>query len=595
MGNKRLRMKIEGMTCDHCELTVTKALTGAGATDATADFRRGEADATVDETLDTALLADAVRDAGYRPGAIEALEEERPANGHRAPSRDGYDLAIIGSGSAAFAAAIKARDLGARVVMVEESTLGGTCVNVGCVPSKALLRAAEVYYEAGNHTFAGIQTSAGSVDLRALVQQKRELVNNLRREKYEELIPAYDWEVIQGRAQFVDPDTIAVNGNMLNAASYLIATGASPSAPPVEGLSEAGYLTSTTALELEEVPRSLAVIGANAIGLEMGQLFSHLGSRVTVIEILSRIAPFEEPEISDALTTILRDEGMEILTSAQVAKVEKAAGGKRLRGKVGDEMFDLEVSEVLVATGRRPNTDGLGLEKADVNVDGRGAVVVDETLRTTNARVWAAGDVTPSPQFVYVAAHQGTVAAENAVDGQANQADLSAVPRVTFTSPQIAAVGLTEQQARDAGYDPKVSVLPAGALARAWVNRDGRGLFKLVADAGTDRLLRRARGGGVGGRRYLRRNARHQVQPDGSGPGEHHGALPDHGGGVEARRSDLQPRRGQALVLCRVGSDDWVSSRRAHRRPQTCLTLRGLTGGLSYLVDLGGRHGHRLP
>ncbi len=489
MADRRFRMKVQGMTCDHCEVTVVKALENAGARQATADFRREEAAFTVQGQIDEGKLARAVQEAGYEPGTIEVLEAERRAGPEGAPSADGYDLAIIGSGSAAFAAAIRARDLGARVVMVEEGTLGGTCVNIGCVPSKVLLRAAEVYHLAGHHTFAGIETKAGEVDLKALVHQKRELVETLRREKYEELIPAYDWEIIQGHAEFLDLETISVNGRTIPAASHIIATGASPSVPPIDGLAEAGYLTSTTALELEELPPSLAVIGGNAIGLEMGQLFAHLGLKVTLIEILPRIAPFEEQEVSDAIDAILREEGMQILTSAQVTKVEKTGEGKRLTVTTPDGEQEIAVSDILVATGRRPNTDGLGLDRAGVEVDKRGAVVVDGTLRTSNPRIWAAGDATPSPQFVYVAAHQGTLAAENAVNGQQREADLSIVPRVTFTTPQIAAVGLTEEQAREQGYEVKTSILPAQALARAWVNRDTRGLFKLVADANTDQLL----------------------------------------------------------------------------------------------------------
>ncbi len=488
MADKKIRMKVQGMTCDHCEVTVVKALESAGAREAKADFRREEAVFTTTGEVDEGKLARAVEEAGYLPGAIETLGADQAAP-VQPPSSDGYDLAIIGSGSAAFAAAIRARDLGARVVMVEQGTMGGTCVNIGCVPSKALLRAAEVYHLAGHHNFAGVETGAGRVDLKALVDQKRDLVRALRHEKYEELVPLYDWEVIQGHAEFLDPETISLDGRTSKARDYIIATGASPAVPPIEGLAEAGYLTSTTALELEELPPSLAVIGANAIGLEMGQLFSHLGSKVTFIEILARIAPFEEPEISEAITDVLREEGMEVLTAAQLMKVDKTGKGKRLYVKTKEGERQITVSDILVATGRRPNTDGLGLDTAAVEVDNRGAVVVDETLRTSNPRVWAAGDVTPSPQFVYVAAYQGKVAAENAVSRSGHEADLSVVPRVTFTTPQIAAVGLSEEQAREQGYEVKTSVLPLEALARAWVNRDARGLFKLVADADTDRLV----------------------------------------------------------------------------------------------------------
>jgi len=485
-------MVVRGMTCDHCEVSVSKALEAAGAREPKVDFRREEAVFLLGSEVDEAKVAEAVRAAGYRPEKVEVLEAEIPRPLGQAPptsSRDSYDLAIIGSGSAAFAAAIRARDLGARVVMVEHGTLGGTCVNVGCVPSKALLRAAEVYHQAGHHPFAGIETRAVGVDLKAVVEQKRELVRVLRQKKYEELVGLYGWEVIPGHAEFQDGEALRVNGTALRAARYLIATGASPAVPPVEGLAGAGYLTSTTALELEAVPPSLAVIGANAVGLELGQLFQRFGSRVTLIEILPRIAPFEEPEVSDCLAGILRDEGMEILTGARLTRVDSTAAGKRLRMKVGEDLQEVLVSGILVATGRRPNTQDLGLDRAGVEVDSRGAVIVDETLRSTNPRVWAAGDVTPAPQFVYVSAFEGAAAAENAVNGAGRRVDLSVVPRVTFTSPQIAAVGLTEKEARERGCEVTTSVLGLEALARGWVNRETRGLFKLVADAATNRLL----------------------------------------------------------------------------------------------------------
>ncbi|MFQ5828352.1 MAG: mercury(II) reductase [Candidatus Methylomirabilia bacterium] len=491
MAERRVRMRVRGMTCEHCEVSVAKALEGVGAREAKADFRREEAVFLLGSEIDEARVAEAIREAGYRPDKLEVLKQGSPrrTEGVPSPSGDGYDLAIIGSGSAAFAAAIRARDLGARVVMVEHGTLGGTCVNVGCVPSKALLRAAEVYYQAGHHSVAGLETTAGRVDLRAVVEQKRELVETLRLKKYEELVDLYGWEVLQGHAEFQDGETLRVSGRTLRAARYLIATGASPAVPPIEGLATAGYLTSTTALELEAVPRSLAVIGANAVGLELGQLFQRFGSQVTLIEILPRIAPFEEPEIGDSLGAILRDEGMEILTGAQLGRVEMTPEGKRLTVAVGGGVRDVVVSDILVATGRRPNTGDLGLNRAGVKLDSRGAIVVEDTLRTTNPKVWAAGDVTPAPQFVYVSAHEGAVAAENAINGAPRAVNLSAVPRVIFTSPQVAAVGLTEQEAQERGHRVTTSVLGLDALARGWVNRETRGLFKLVADAETGHLL----------------------------------------------------------------------------------------------------------
>lgn len=490
------KLRIEGMTCEHCEVSVRRALEGVGARNVRADFRQGEAVFEAEETADPERWREAIRKAGYRPGelsllgragSVESVSQERPVHGRT--QRGAYDLVIVGSGSAAFAAAIRARDLGARVLMVEAGTLGGTCVNVGCVPSKFLLRAAEVYHLVRHHGYAGIPTQAGPVDWRALVAQKDELVRALRKEKYEDLIELYDWDLVQGRARFIDGETLAVDGRTVRAPAYVLATGASPAVPPIEGLAEAGYLTSTTAMDLEALPTSLAVIGANAIGLEMGQLFARLGVRVTLIEILPRIAPFEEPEVSEALAAALREEGIEILTAAQVRRVERTPVGKRLWVQVGGELRSLEVADVLVATGRRPNTDGLSLDRAGVETDRRGAIVVNEFLQTTNPRVWAAGDCTGSPQFVYVAAYEGTVAAENALGGNHRRVDLSVVPRITFTTPTVAAVGLTETQAREQGYEVRTTVMPVAVLARAWVNQDTRGLFKLVADAATDRLL----------------------------------------------------------------------------------------------------------
>lgn len=485
MAERRISLEVSGMTCESCERHVAGALARAGAREAHADWRRGEAVFVAPGDLDLERVTEGVAEIGYAPGAIRFLDPAGRTPRPEPGERDRYDLAIVGSGSAAFAAAIKATELGDRVVMVERGTLGGTCVNVGCVPSKALLRAAEAYFGAGHNSFAGVETSAGRVDLAALIAQKDELVAVMRQQKYADLVTSYGWDVIEGEAAFEDPQTLRVNGTTLHAGAYLIATGASPAVPPIPGLAEAGFLTSTTALELTELPRRLAVIGGNAIGLELGQYFARLGSQVTLFEVLPRIAPFEEPEISSALAGIFAEEGIEIVTGAQIVGVDDG----RMRAIVAGEQRTWQVNKILLAAGRRPNTVGLGLERSGIETDRRGAIVVDDRLRTTNPRVWAAGDVTASPQFVYVAAYHGTLAAENILAGSDRRVDLDALPRVTFTHPQVAAVGLTEAQAREAGFDVQVSVLPLAYVPRAIVNRETDGLFKLVADAETDRLL----------------------------------------------------------------------------------------------------------
>jgi mercuric reductase len=479
-------LEVEGMTCDSCASHVTTALQGAGAGSVSVAWRQGEARFSWPETLPEVDLRAAVAGVGYRPGSLRALSgipAERGASG------SDYDLVVLGAGSAAFAAAIKGTEAGYRVALVEEGTLGGTCVNVGCLPSKALLRAGELAWAAGHHPFAGLSTSSGPVDLAALVAQKDDLVAQLRQKKYADLVADYGFEVLSGHGRFVGPDTLEVDGRRLVATAFLVATGASPAAPPIPGLAEAGHLTSTTALELKTAPRRLAVIGANAIGLELGQLFLHLGSEVTFIDIAERIAPFEEPEVSETLAEVLTGQGATIYTGAQVLGVSRSDGHVDVRVRVAGQSFGVVADEILVATGRRPNTDDLGLEAAGIQLDKRGAIVVDDELRTTNPKVYAAGDVTGAPQFVYVSAYHGALAADNALSGAARKVDLTGLPRVTFTSPQIASAGLTQAQAQEAGREVTTSLLPLDAVPRALVNHDTHGLVKLVADATSGRLL----------------------------------------------------------------------------------------------------------
>jgi mercuric reductase len=362
---------------------------------------------------------------------------------------------------------------------------------VGCIPTKNLLAAASAYHTAGHHPFAGIDTAQHGVDMGALIGMKDQVVGTLRQEKYVDLAEHYGFELIQGRARFVAPDAVDVGSRRIRATHFLITTGSAAWAPAVDGLEEAGYLTSTTALELGELPASMVVIGGSAIGLELGQVFANLGTEVTIVEALDRLAPAEEPEISERIATVLTDQGVGVATSAAVVRVERAedGGSRTVVAEVDGAERRFTAEEVLVATGRRPVLAGLGLEAAGIEVDGGGGLVLDGELRTTNRRVFAAGDVTGAPQFVYVAAAQGTVAADNAVAGAGRTMDYTALPRVTFTTPNIAAVGLTEAQARAAGHDTESRLLELQHVPRAQVNLDTRGAFKVVAERGTGRVL----------------------------------------------------------------------------------------------------------
>ncbi|MGW5214806.1 mercury(II) reductase [Streptomyces sp. NPDC004051] len=412
---------------------------------------------------------------------------------------NGFDLAVIGSGGGAFAAAIAARRKGRSVVMVERATTGGTCVNTGCVPSKALLAAAEARRSAlEGQRFPGIRTEAGPVDFDALIDGKDKLVQEMRAQKYTDLAAEYGWDILEGTARFTgDWDNPALEvapadgggSGRIEAAHYLIATGSTPWAPPVDGLQEAGYLTSTTAMNLDVLPESLLVLGAGYVGLEQAQLFARLGTKVTVVA-RSRLTSGEEPEISAALQDVFADEGITVHTRTRLTAVRRDSGGIVATARTGDgRELQLRATHLLVATGRRPVTDDLGLEAVGVETGERGEVVVDEQLRTANPRIWAAGDVTGHPQFVYVASAHGALAVDNAFDGAGRTVDYHHLPRVTFTSPAIASAGLTDAEAIAQGYTCDCRVLPLEYVPRALVNRDTRGLIKLVADASTGRLL----------------------------------------------------------------------------------------------------------
>src|SRR5713101_7130304 len=482
------QMQIEGMTCAHCEKTIVEALTGAGASKVEASWREGRATLEVAHTTDEHLKK-AVEEAGYKVVSIEEATKAKGGLGALAGGKGhDYDLVVIGSGSAAFAAAIHATDAGARVALMESNVVGGTCVNVGCIPSKAMLAPADQLYRAGHHPFAGIERVTPGFDLGQLVDSKAGLITKLRQEKYVDLAESYGFTICKGLAEFVDAETIWCGGERIRADKYIIATGGSPAVPPIPGLKDAGYLTSTTALELREPPKRLAVLGAGPVGLEMGQLFMRLGSAVTFIT-RGEVAPREEPETSQALRAVLEEEGAHLVSNAEVIGVKSVPGARRISFREAGRHQEVEVDQILVATGRRPNTQGLSLEKAGIELADSQAIKVSDDLQTTNPRVWAAGDVTGHRQFVYAAAYEGNIAARNALEAEGRRVDFHSLPRVIFTSPTFAAAGLTDEQANARGFTCECRVLPMSAVPRALVNRDTRGFMKIVAEAGSGKIL----------------------------------------------------------------------------------------------------------
>lgn len=410
------------------------------------------------------------------------------AEGASEPGRS-PDLVVIGAGSAGFAAAIRGAELGARVMLVGAGTIGGTCVNVGCVPSKTLIRAVETLHQArAAARFAGIRAQASLDDWRKVVAQKDVLVRELRTSKYIDALPAYDGiTYLEGEAR-LGPGGVKVNGRALSCGRIVVATGTAPEPPPIPGLDGVPYLTSTTAMELERLPASLLVIGGGPVGCELGQMFARAGVKVTLV-CRSRLLPAGEPEVGEALRELLAEEGLDVVSDVAYRGIRRTSTGVALSIERGGVEEELEAERVLVATGRRPNTAGLGLKEAGVAVDAHGGVRVDDRLRTTNPAVYAAGDVIGRDMHVYMAAYGGGLAAENALNADRLRYDARAMPAVTFTDPQAASVGLTEAAARAKGIDVKTATLPLSYVPRALAARDTRGLVKLVADKKSDRLV----------------------------------------------------------------------------------------------------------
>ena len=493
-------LAIEGMTCDGCARHVAEALQQVPGVQQVhvPGWQAGRAEVHARPEVDAQALVRAVAQAGYQARILsfepsfpgETPPRPRPHREAAASADASFDLIVVGGGSAGFAAAIRAADEGARVLLVNQGPIGGTCVNIGCVPSKFLLRAMAHYRRAGEARYAGVHTAPAALHWHRLIADKDALVAALRRSKYEEVLAAYPTVTYrQGRARLQSGPAVVVDGVTYRAPKVVLATGARPWAPPIPGLAEAGYLTSTRALALRALPRTLVVLGANAVGLEMAQVFARAGVAVTLVERLPRIAPFEDEAVSAELARHLAAEGVRILTAAHTERVERAGPGYRLGIRIGDTVQTLEAEQLLVATGRRPNTQGLGLDALGIATDARGAIVVDEHGRTSHPHVYAAGDCAALPQFVYVAAHSGTVAAENALLGTGRRLDLAWLPRVIFTDPQVAAAGLTEAQAREAGLTAASRTLSLEHVPQALTARDTRGFVKLVAEAGSGRLL----------------------------------------------------------------------------------------------------------
>ncbi len=495
-----ITLKIDGMTCGGCAAHVQEALArvpGVLAAQAPGG-KSGNAIVRAENGVSVDVLIRAVEEAGYRASLPEAPDIPSATPQPAAPAPDftltpahDYDLIVIGTGGGGMAAAIRGAEQGARVAIIEAGTIGGTCVNIGCVPSKTLIRAAEQAHRADHSAFAGVRTLTVGIDWPAIRAQKDALVEQLRQEKYIDVLAAYPDQItlIRGWARLTPDRQVAVGDRILSARAIVIATGARPRILPIPGVEETGVLDSTSAMDLERLPGSMIVIGGRAVALELGQLFARLGVRVTILQRSPRLLPEHEPEISEALTRYLQDEGLRVVTGVRIHALHREGEKKVVEAEVHGQVFTMKADAILMAAGREPNSRGMGLEEAGIELDDGGFIIVDEHLRTSAAGVYAVGDVTTLPKFVYTAAAAGGVAASHALGDANARLDLIGMPAVVFTDPAVAVAGLTEAQAREQGYEVAVSVLEMKHVPRALAAFDTRGLIKLVADPDADQLL----------------------------------------------------------------------------------------------------------
>ena len=408
---------------------------------------------------------------------------------------DAYDLLILGSGSTAFAAAIKAAELGKTAVMTENRTIGGTCVNRGCLPSKDLLEAARIYWEAQHPRFPGLGAKTLDLDFRQLIQGKDEVIREYREKKYDSIVDESDRiTIVKGHARLLDAHTAALDGQRLVGDQVLIATGSRPTVPEIPGLGDVPYLTSDLLtsdepMELFDQPRSLAIVGGGYIAVELAQLFQRLGTPVTLIQRSPQLLTGYEPEVQAEVENVLSGEGVDLRLGARVRSVRREGDGVA----VALDRGGVRAERLLLATGRTPNTDDIGLDAAGVARDERGFVGVDEHLRTNVPHIWAAGDVigrhTGAQMATPVGAHDGNIAASNALGGEQRRVDHTVLPRTIFTDPQVATVGLTDEEANGAGYRCSCNTVPIHIVPRAGAVRDERGMIKMVTDAGTGKVL----------------------------------------------------------------------------------------------------------
>ena len=488
-----ITLSISGMTCASCTHHVQEALLAvAGVSSAMVSYDEANAVIETDTDIHEKTLLDAVATLGYKAKVVALGNNSRLTKDE---DTEELHVAIIGSGSAAFACAIKAAEGGAKVTLIEGAdVIGGCCVNVGCVPSKILIRVAQLAEQQRHNPFAGLENHSPQLSRSLLLAQQTARVEELRAAKYQKILDANPaLSLIKGWARFKDANTLIVSQNdgtqqQVHADKVLIATGSTPTIPPIEGLSGTPYWTSNEALFAEEMPQHLVVIGSSVVALEIAQAYRRLGSEVTVLArhtLLYR----EEPLLGEQLSGCFEKEGIRVLNHTQASSV--SYDGQQFTLEILSSEAGagtLHCDKLLISTGRYANTGKLNLDAVGVKTEQNGVIIVNERMETSVPGVYAAGDCANMPQFVYVAAAAGSRAAINMTGGE-TKLDLSAMPAVIFTDPQVATVGLTEDQAKAQYIETDSRVLSMENVPRALVNFDTDGFIKLVVEKVSGRLI----------------------------------------------------------------------------------------------------------
>ena len=485
MAIQTLKLEISGMTCDHCAKTIEKKVSSVeGLVSKFVSFpeKKGEFQFDTEKASASDIINAINSIAHYKVvGEIKDNKDETTE----------YDLIIIGGGSAAFSAAIKASELEKKVLMINDGLpIGGTCVNVGCVPSKTLIRTAEQFHIANHPNFDGIKPGNSKIDFKEVVKQKTELVEALREHKYVDVLKDDpNVTILKAFARLIDKNTVEADGKKYSAENILIATGSTTFIPELRGLKETGYLTNETLYELNELPDHLIVIGGRYIALENAQMFARLGSKVTILQRSNRILPDEMPDITETLKEYLEGEGIEIKIGVKIKSVEKINGKVIINTSIKDEDDIIEGTHIFIATGRKGNTKGFGLEELGIGIHKNSFIKTNEYLQTSVPNIYAAGDVTGEYLFVYSAAYEGSLAVQNMFGENQTKKDYSVFPWVIFTDPQVAGVGMDENQAYENKIDYEVSTIQLKDVPRSLAARNTKGFIKLIRNKENDKLI----------------------------------------------------------------------------------------------------------